>query len=114
MRTTQTSPMALVGVFLPRPAVRSAPGGGMYRERREGKMFQTLSVIRPQPWVLIGLVLLSLFGWYMLALDQGWLLSWFQGAQAFDPISFTNWCMTRDTRRASPATRRRVAVDPSQ
>jgi cobalt transporter subunit CbtB len=47
-------------------------------------MLQTLTVVRPHSWVPMGLVLLSLFAWYTLALDQGWLLSWFQGAQAFD------------------------------
>jgi len=47
-------------------------------------MIQTLTVVRPHSWVPMGLVLLSLFAWYTLALDQGWLLSWFQGVQAFD------------------------------
>ena len=47
-------------------------------------MTQTLSLVKEQSWVLMGLVLISLFGLYVLALDQGWLLSWFQGAQAFD------------------------------
>jgi hypothetical protein len=37
-----------------------------------------------QPWKLLGLVGLALFGFYVLALDQGWLLSLLQGARAFD------------------------------
>ncbi|HEX2275703.1 MAG TPA: CbtB-domain containing protein [Candidatus Tectomicrobia bacterium] len=32
----------------------------------------------------MGLFTLGLFGLYTLALDQGWLLSLVQGAQAFD------------------------------
>ena len=47
-------------------------------------MTQTLTMVKDQGWVLVGLVLVSLFSLYVLALDQGWLLSWFQGAQAFD------------------------------
>jgi cobalt transporter subunit CbtB len=41
----------------------------------------------PQPqqaWTLVGLLVLGLFGFYVLALDQGWLLSLVQGARAFD------------------------------
>jgi Probable cobalt transporter subunit (CbtB) len=71
----------------------------VYRERREGTMLQTLTVVRPQPWVLIGLVVLSLFAWYTLALDQGWLLSWVQGAQAFD-ANFIHE-LVHDTRHAA-------------
>jgi cobalt transporter subunit CbtB len=37
-----------------------------------------------QPWTLVGLSGLALFGFYVLALDQGWLLSLVQGARAFD------------------------------
>jgi len=35
-------------------------------------------------WVLTGMILLAIFGLYVLALDQGFLLSLVQGAQAFD------------------------------
>jgi cobalt transporter subunit CbtB len=38
----------------------------------------------PQPWTLAGLLGLAFFGFYVLALDQGWLLSLVQGARAFD------------------------------
>ena len=34
--------------------------------------------------LLVGLLGLALFGFYVLALDQGWLLSLVQGARAFD------------------------------
>lgn len=47
-------------------------------------MIQTATGIKQQPWALTGLMLLALFGFYLLALDQGWLLSWFQGPRAFD------------------------------
>jgi cobalt transporter subunit CbtB len=47
-------------------------------------MLQTETAGRPQSWVVMGLALLAFFMFYTLALDQGWLLSWFQGAQAFD------------------------------
>jgi cobalt transporter subunit CbtB len=40
--------------------------------------------VEAQPWTLVGLLGLAIFGFYMLALDQGWLLSLVQGAQAFD------------------------------
>jgi Probable cobalt transporter subunit (CbtB) len=39
---------------------------------------------QPRTGVLVGLLGLSLFGFYVLALDQGWLLSLVQGARAFD------------------------------
>lgn len=35
-------------------------------------------------WVLTGWILLAIFGLYVLALDQGLLLSLIQGAPAFD------------------------------
>jgi putative cobalt transporter subunit CbtB len=35
-------------------------------------------------WTVTGLFLLGMFGLYTLALDQGFLLSLFQGARAFD------------------------------
>jgi hypothetical protein len=69
-------------------------------------MIQTLTVVRPHSWVPMGLVLLSLFAWYTLALDQGWLLSWFQEAQAFDLNVIHE--LVHDTPRASPATKPHV------
>jgi cobalt transporter subunit CbtB len=38
----------------------------------------------PQPWMLVALLGLALFAFYVLALDQGWLLSVVQGARAYD------------------------------
>lgn len=35
-------------------------------------------------WALAGLLGLGIMGFYVLALDQGWLLSLVQGARAFD------------------------------
>jgi len=52
-------------------------------ERRE-RMFDTRVLVRKDFWMLMGLFTLGLFGLYTLALDQGWLLSLVQGAQAFD------------------------------
>jgi len=37
-----------------------------------------------EEWVLTGLVLVGLFALYVLAFDQGFLLSLVQGAPAFD------------------------------
>jgi len=37
-----------------------------------------------QPWTLVGLLGLAILGFYILALDQGWLLSLVQGDRAFD------------------------------
>jgi len=37
-----------------------------------------------QEWISAGLVLLGLFALYVMALDQGFLLSWIQGPAAFD------------------------------
>jgi hypothetical protein len=37
-----------------------------------------------RPWILAGLLGLTIFGFYVLALDQGWLLSLVQGERAFD------------------------------
>jgi cobalt transporter subunit CbtB len=62
-------------------------------------MTQTLTIVKDQGWVLMGLVVFSLFGLYVLALDQGWLLSWFQGAQAFD-LNFIHE-LVHDTRHAA-------------
>jgi len=40
--------------------------------------------IRGQKWIAAGLVLLGLFTLYVVALDQGFLLSWIHGPAAFD------------------------------
>jgi hypothetical protein len=40
--------------------------------------------IDAQPWTLAGLLGLGVIGFYVLALDQGWLLSLVQGDRAFD------------------------------
>jgi Probable cobalt transporter subunit (CbtB) len=37
-----------------------------------------------RPWTLVGLLGLAIAGFYILALDQGWLLSLVQGDRAFD------------------------------
>ncbi len=37
-----------------------------------------------QKWISAGLVLLGLFALYVVALDQGFLLSWIHGPAAFD------------------------------
>lgn len=37
-----------------------------------------------EEWILAGTILLGIFALYVLALDQGFLLSLVQGAQAFD------------------------------
>ena len=47
-------------------------------------MIRTAEVAKSQGWVLGGIVLLGAFALYVLALDQGFLLSWVQGARAFD------------------------------
>lgn len=46
-------------------------------------MERTMGVLTEE-WISTGLVLLALFGLYILALDQGFLLSIVQGAPAFD------------------------------
>lgn len=40
--------------------------------------------VRNEGWVLGGFVLLGLFAFYVLAIDQGFLLSLAKGARAFD------------------------------
>ena len=37
-----------------------------------------------QEWIFAGLVVLGLFTLYVVALDQGFLLSWIHGPAAFD------------------------------
>jgi cobalt transporter subunit CbtB len=47
-------------------------------------MFQTGVLTRKDFWTATGIVMLGCLGFYALALDQGLLLSLFQGAPAFD------------------------------
>jgi cobalt transporter subunit CbtB len=47
-------------------------------------MIRTDVAAKKDMWVFTGIVLLGMFGLYVLALDQGWLLSLVQGAAAFD------------------------------
>ncbi len=47
-------------------------------------MIQMLAAATSERWVHGGAILLALSGLYVLALDQGWLLSLVQGASAFD------------------------------
>lgn len=47
-------------------------------------MSQTQISAKGDGWVLTGMILLGIFGLYVLALDQGFLLSLVQGAPAFD------------------------------
>lgn len=47
-------------------------------------MTQTQLSATSDRWVLTGMIVLGIFGLYVLALDQGLLLSLVQGAQAFD------------------------------
>ena len=46
-------------------------------------MEQTMRIFGDE-WVFAGLISLGLFALYVLALDQGFLLSWLQGPAAFD------------------------------
>jgi len=46
-------------------------------------MTRTVEMVKSQGWVVGGIVL-GAFALYVLALDQGFLLSLVQGAQAFD------------------------------
>ncbi|MEK7879710.1 MAG: CbtB domain-containing protein [candidate division NC10 bacterium] len=46
-------------------------------------MARTVEMAKSQGWVLGGMIL-GAFALYVLALDQGFLLSLIQGAQAFD------------------------------
>lgn len=47
-------------------------------------MTQTQMLTESERWVLSGMILLGLFGLYVVGLDQGFLLSLIQGARAFD------------------------------
>jgi cobalt transporter subunit CbtB len=47
-------------------------------------MFEMGVLGRRDFWAVMGIVTVGLFGLYALALDQGFLLSLFQGAPAFD------------------------------
>jgi cobalt transporter subunit CbtB len=62
-------------------------------------MTQAYVVVKNQPWALIGFILLGMFGLYVLALDQGFLLSLFQGAAAFDMNVLHE--LVHDTRHAA-------------
>ena len=62
-------------------------------------MMQGTTTVKLQTGLLLGLLLFSLFGFYVLALDQGWLLSWFQGPHAFD-LNFIHE-LVHDTRHAA-------------
>jgi cobalt transporter subunit CbtB len=62
-------------------------------------MIRTLTTVKQQGCVVMGLLLLSFFGLYVLALEQGWLLSWFQGAQACE-LNFIHE-LVHDTRHAA-------------
>ena len=62
-------------------------------------MTQAYVVVKNQPWALIGFILLGMFGLYVLALDQRFLLSLFQGAPAFDMNVLHE--LVHDTRHAA-------------
>jgi cobalt transporter subunit CbtB len=47
-------------------------------------MFETSVLGRKDFWAVTGIVMVGLFSLYALVLDQGFLLSLFQGAPAFD------------------------------
>lgn len=47
-------------------------------------MGHTVALEKGHRWALIGAFLLGAFGLYVLALDQGFLMSLFQGDSAFD------------------------------
>jgi len=47
-------------------------------------MFEISMLGSKDCWVVTGIVMVGIFGLYALALDQGVLLSLFQGAPAFD------------------------------
>lgn len=62
-------------------------------------MFQTSVLTRKDFWMVTGILMVGVFALYALALDQGFLLSLFQGAPAFD----TNFIheLIHDTRHAA-------------
>jgi hypothetical protein len=47
-------------------------------------MIHAYVATKPHIWSLAGAMLLALFGFYVLAFDQGALLSVFQGPRAYD------------------------------
>jgi cobalt transporter subunit CbtB len=51
---------------------------------RRMSMFDTRVLAGRDFWMVTGMLMLGVFGLYALALDQGFLLSLFQGAPAFD------------------------------
>jgi cobalt transporter subunit CbtB len=62
-------------------------------------MFQSSVLDRKDFWVVTGALILGLGGFYALALDQGFLLSLFQGAPAFDMNLIHE--LVHDTRHAA-------------
>lgn len=62
-------------------------------------MFEVSVLGRKDFWAVTGFVMVGIFGLYTLALDQGLLLSLFQGAQAFD-MNFIHE-LIHDTRHAA-------------
>jgi len=54
---------------------------------------------RGEEWIFAGLALLGFFAFYVVALDQGFLLSLFQGSAAFD-INFIHEAV-HDARHAA-------------
>lgn len=66
---------------------------------RRTSMFDTGVLVKKDVWMITGISMLSLFGFYALALDQGGLLSLVQGAQAFD-MNFIHE-LIHDTRHAA-------------
>lgn len=63
------------------------------------KAYPELALNPRQVTLLVIAVLLALFGFYVVTIDQGQILSFFQGQQAFD----LNWMheFTHDARHAS-------------
>ena len=71
----------------------------MNSHERRRTVFQTSVLARKDFWTVTGVVMLGCFGLYALALDQGFLLSLFQGAPAFD-MNFIHE-LVHDTRHAA-------------
>jgi cobalt transporter subunit CbtB len=53
------------------------------RKKAEAHMVATVRILGDE-WIFAGFLLLGLFALYVVALDQGFLLSLFQGPAAFD------------------------------
>ena len=71
----------------------------MNTDRKEAAVFETGVLGRKDFWAVMGIVMVGLFGLYALALDQGFLLSLFQGAPAFDMNLLHE--LVHDTRHAA-------------